>query len=317
MSDTPIAAPAASPTPSETPTNAPETTQASAVAPTPDGRVADVQAKEASGEKLTKKEQTLLKEYNLKINGKEKSFKLDLSNDEEVKKYLQKAMASDEVFRKSNQIEKAAQSFIAELRENPLKVLSDPNLNIPREKRKQIAEMIMNEELQEMEKSPEQKEREKLQKMYESEKKARETEKNEWTQKELARQTAEHEKYLTNEISTALDIGGLPKTPRTVSMMAELMKMGLQEKLDLTPKDLAPIVRNMNESDFKEIVQSMNDDQLEGFLGKEILGRIRKRNVAKAKAAETPVVQAKAEPSADKKDDKKGKGQSYRDFFGF
>lgn len=254
---------------------------------TPTGEPAKVEAlkdKVASGEQLTKKEEKTLKEYKLKVNGKEKTVRFDASNDEEVIKYLQKAEASDSKFAESAEIRKAAMQFIKELKENPRKVLSDPNIGVDLKK---FASEIMNEELQEMEKTPEQKEREKLQKELEALKKEREDEKKSSEQKEFERMSAEHERNLETEISAALDVGGLPKTARTVKIMAEMAMIALQNGIDVSMKDLAPLVKNTTLSEFKEVVSSLSDDQLEDFLGKEVLGRLRKRNVAKSKPVET------------------------------
>lgn len=241
-----------------------------------------LEAKADSGAKLTKKEEKQLKEYRLKVNGREKTVAFDPSNDEEVVRYLQKAESADSKFAEAAEVRKAAMQFIEELKKNPKRVLSDPSIGVDLKK---FAEDIMNEAIQEMEKSPEQREREKLQKELEDIKKQRDKEKKDWEQKELARLQEEHHRQIETEISAALDIGGLPKTPRTVKSMAEMMMIALEHNIDLSPREIAPIVKDMNVREFKEVVNSLADDQLEDFLGKEVIGRLRKRNVAKAKAA--------------------------------
>jgi hypothetical protein len=278
MSDSIMDAIEASPEAIETPKQ--ETTEASPVA----DKVEVLEDKKASGEKLTKTEEKQLKEYKLKVNGKEKLVKFDPFNDVEVTKYLQKAEASDSKFAEAAEVRKAAMQFIEELRSNPRKVLSNPNISVDLKK---LASEIMNEELQEMEKSPEQKEKEKLQKELEAIRKEREDEKKDFEQREFERLSIEHERNLETEISAALDIGGLPKTARTVKVMAEMAMIALQNGIDISMKDLAPIVKNTTLTEFKEVVGSLSDDQLEDFLGKEVLGRLRKRNVAKSKVVET------------------------------
>jgi len=246
--------------------------------------VAAIASKKAEGEKLTKSEAKILKEYKLKVNGRDETIKFDPTNEEEVKSWLQKGRASDQKFQEAAEVRKAAMSFIEELRKNPRKVLSDPNINIDLKK---FAEEIMNDQIAEMEKSPEQKEREKLQKELQKMKDEREQEKKEFETKEMARLNDEHERQIESDISSALDIGGLPKTPRTVRTMADYMMVALENGINLTAKEIIPIVKNTTLSEFKEVVSSLTDDQLEDFLGKEVLGRLRKKNVAKAKAVET------------------------------
>lgn len=292
------------------PEAAPETA-APAEAP---AAVAAIQEKADSGEKLTKKEEKKLREYEIKVNGRTEKVKFDPTNDEEVKSWLQKGRASDDKFKEASDVRKAAMSFIEDLKKNPKKVLSDPNIGVDLKK---FAEEIMNEAIQEMEKSPEQKEREKLQKELQSLKDERDNEKKSHEAKELARLQAEHERNLESEISTALDVGGLPKTPRTVKHMAEMMMIAMNHGIELTAQEIAPIIKSTTLKEFKEVVNSLADDQLEDFLGKEVIGRLRKRNVAKAKAVETSSA-VKSVGSDAKKDEKKDaapeKKMSIRDF---
>ena len=257
-----------------------EANASEAKAPVSAAKAEAIEAKKADGEKLTKKEEKLLKEYKLKVNGKEKTIKFDPSNDEEVVKYLQKAEASDSKFQEAAEVRKAAMQFIEDLRKNPRKVLSDPKIGIDVRK---FAEQIMQEAIEDMEKSPEQREREKLQKELEEIKAQREKEKKDWEQAEFARLQAQHEQQLESEISSALDVGGLPKTARTVKAMAEMMMIALQNGIELSAQEIVPIVKNTTLSEFKEVLNSLTDDQLEDFIGKDILGRVRKRSIAKAK----------------------------------
>lgn len=272
-----------------------------------------LQEKAESGEKLTKKEEKALKEYKIKVYGKEKSVKFDPSNDEEVVKYLQKAEASDLKFAEANELRKAALEFIDELKKNPRKVLSDPNIGVDIKK---FAEEILNEELQEMEKSPEQKEREKLQKEIEQLRQQAKEREESAQRSEFEKMQVEQERILDVEITAALDVGGIPKTARTVKAMAEMMMIALENNIDLSPKDIAPIVKNTTMSEFKELVGSLADDQLEDFLGKEVIGRLRKRNVAKAKALDTANSIKATGNDVKKPEDKKSdsKKMTIRDF---
>lgn len=245
--------------------------------------IEDVTKKVADGDPLTKKEEKLFKEYKLKVNGRDKVIKFDPSNDEEVTKYLQKAEASDSKFQEAAEVRKAAMQFIEELRKNPRKVLSDPNIGVDLKK---FAEEIMNETIQDLEKTPEQRELDKAKKELQDLKKQREDEKKDSESKEFTRLQAEHEKTLESSISAALDVGGLPKTPRTVKHMAEMMMIALDNNIDLTPQDIVPIIKSTTLSEFKEVMNSLTDDQLEDFT-KDLMPRLRKRNVAKAKAVET------------------------------
>jgi hypothetical protein len=273
--------------------------------------------KEAKKEIEAKKEEikNLKKKYALTVDGKSEDLELDLGNDEEVKKYLQKAKAADKRFQEAAEVRKAAMEFIEQLRKNPKRVLSDPNIGIDVKK---FAEEILNEEIQEMEKSPEQREREKLQRELDELRQQAKDKEEAAKKAEFERMQADQERFLETEISSALDIGGLPKTPRTVKAMAEMMMIALENNIDLSPKDIAPIVKNTTLSEFKDIVSSLSDDQLEDFLGKEVIGRLRKKSVAKAKAVPTAaaIKPTGVQPKKDESPNKKNEKIPYRKFFG-
>lgn len=224
------------------------------------------------------------KKYKLQVNKQEREIEFDPSNDEEVKNWLQKGLGSEQKFQEAAELRKAAMEFIEELKKNPRAVLTNPNIGVDVKK---FAEQILNDELKEMDKTPEQKEKEKLTKELEDLKKQAKDREEAVKQSDFQRLQLEHERSLEAGIAAALDIGGLPKTPRTVKAMADYMMIALQNGIDLSPQEIAPIVKDMTQREFKELVQSLPDDQLEDFLGKEVLSRLRKKNVAKAKAIDT------------------------------
>jgi hypothetical protein len=270
----------------------------------------ELQAKKDAGEALTKKEEKVLKEYKLKVNGKERTIKFDPSNDAEVIKYLQKAESSDEKFKESAEIRKAAMQFIDELRKNPRKVLSDPNIGVDLKK---FAEEIMNDQIAEMEKTPEQREREAMQSELEKLKKESKDREEALKKSEFERLQAQQEQELTTQIEAALDVGGIPKHPRTVKAMAEMMIIALENNIDLSPQDIAPIIKNNTMSEFKDIMSALSDDQLEDYLGKEILGRLTKKRVAKA-PTKLPNTDLKATDNKPREVTKEVKKQTIRDF---
>lgn len=243
--------------------------------------------------------QKLLKKYDIKVDGASRTIELDINNDSDVIKHLQMSAASQKRMQESAEVRKAAMDFIDQLRKNPRKVLTDPNIGVDVKK---FAEEILNEQLQEAEKSPEQREREKLQaELQEARKRAKDLE-EENKNKDFSRMQAEQANKLESDISAALDVGGLPKTPRTVKNMAEYMMIALQNGIDLSAQDIAPIVKNNTKGEFMEILSSLSDDQLEDFLGKTVIGRLRKKNVSKAKLQTASAIKDTATAAAAKKD---------------
>ncbi len=297
-------------TPSETPNTLPESTEELA---------ADAGNNAISGEKKieppkeAKKEEpkSSKKKYKLKVDKVEEDFEFDPSNDEEVTKHLQMSRAAQKRMAEAAEVRNAAMQFIDELKKNPRKVLSDPNIGVDLKK---FAEEIINDHIKDLEKSPEQREKEALTTELEKLKKESKERKEAADKSEFEKLQLEQEHTLSTQIEAALDIGGLPKHPRTVKAMAEMMMIALQNDIDLSPQDIAPIVKNNTLGEFKEIVQALSDDQLEDFLGKEILGRLQKKRIAKSKPANT--INNVQSTTGNKKVEKEVpvKKQSVRDF---
>lgn len=130
-----------------------------------------------------------LEKFNLKVYGKEFEETIDLGNKNDLTKRFQKAAAADRSMAEAAEIRKAALQFIDELKKNPRKVFRDANLGIDERK---LAEEIMNEALEDLEKSPEQREHAKLMKELEDIKAQRDTEKKTWESREFARLQADH-----------------------------------------------------------------------------------------------------------------------------
>lgn len=218
-----------------------------------------------------------LKKFQLKVDGEVEDFEIDLDNDEEVKKHLQMSKASQKRMKEANELRKAAEEFIDVLRKDPRKIMKELGLN-----EKELAEIIMNEQLAEMEKSPEQKEIEKLKSELQSRLDKEKKDEEERVKRERERLTKDTEEKIENDISSALESGGVAKTPYTVRKMAEMMYVALENDIDLKPQDVVSLVKKQMEADIKELFAASSDDVLEEFL-KDQMPRIRKRNVAKAK----------------------------------
>jgi hypothetical protein len=139
MSDTPVAAPAA-------PAAAPGRTRPTAS----EKRSKDAKASEAEPPKnMTAAEKKIWK---LKAAGKEIDF--DASDEERVKRAIEKGLGADEVFQTAAQTRKQAERFLHLLRTDPKSILTNPNLGIDIKK---VAEEIVWDAIQEQSLTPEQK----------------------------------------------------------------------------------------------------------------------------------------------------------------
>lgn len=257
------------------------------------------------------------RQLKLKFNGKETvedlPFDVDDAQLEWMTKQRQKAMLADHKGQEFSQLEREVGAFIQELRKNPRKALSNPAIGLDV---KEFAAQILQEEIEQSQKSPEQIEREKLQAELEELRAERENEKQEFSKKELERLTErEYERY-DNLMSSALESSDLPKSPYVVKKMTEYMMLGIENGIDVTPDQIIPLIRNELTQDIQEMFQTMPIEVIEQIIGKQNLDKMRKSRVAATKPP-VPVKSAikdVAKSSAPvKKDEKK---QTIKDFFG-
>lgn len=276
----------------------------------------------ASGESAAAKAARVRK-LKLKVDGQELEEELPFEIDdnpeaiEYMTRQLQLSKAAQKRMAESSQLQKEVKYFLEELRKNPRKVLSDPTIGIDV---KELAAQIIEEEISNAQKSPEQLEREKLEAELRALQEEREQEREETRQREFARlQELEFERY-DSLISNALDTSDLPKSPYVVKKIADYMLLGLNEGIDVSPQDVLPLVRDEIQSDLREMFTVMPDEVIEKIVGKDVFNRVRKKNLAKAKATPSPVRSSVKDTGAGAKPADAGKGgaqkKSFRDFFG-
>lgn len=263
---------------------APEADATDAPAPAEAQAAAAIAAKDPKT--LTPKEVKQLKKYQLKIDGRTEDFEIDLNNEEEVKKHLQMSRAAQSKMQQSAEMRKATEEFIQLLKTNPRRVLTDPNIGVDLKK---LAQEIINEEIENASKSPEQLQIEKYQKELQEIKDKQKKDEEARKASEQTRLVKEHEEKIQSGIEQALKTSDLPKTPYTVRKMAEMMIIALNNNIELSPNDIVPLIRKQMIADYKELTSAASDDILEELIGKDNLSRVRKRTVAKVKAQ--PVAQ--------------------------
>lgn len=274
-----------------------------------------VENKEASPSKQEIK--NLKKQLKLKIDGKELVEEFDPNDDTYLTQQLQLAKVAQKRMQEKATLEKQVDYFMEELRKNPKKILSNPNIGIDIKK---LAAEIIEEEIANSQKSPEQLKAEQLENELKAIKEEREREKTEFQKKELERlQEQAYERY-DLQMTKALESSDLPKSPYIVKKMAEYMILGVQNGLDVTPEDVLPLVKSEISSDLKQMFAVMPDEVIENIVGKEVFTRIRKKNVAKAKTSAPPApvksqIKDTGQSSANNKP-KEAQKKTFREFFG-
>lgn len=285
-----------------------------------EGAAAEGEAQESVVE--AKKEAARIRKLKLKVDGQEfeEDLPFDLDDNPEAVEYmtrqLQLSKAAQKRMAESSQLQKEVKYFLEELRKNPKKVLADPSIGIDV---KQLAAQIIEEEIANSQKSPEQLEKERLEGELKSLQEEREREREEAREKEFSRlQEIEYERYDTL-ISKAIETSDLPKSPYVVKKIADYMLLGLNEGIDVTPEDVLPLVRDEIQNDLREMFAVMPDEVIEKIVGKDVFNRVRKKNVAKAKSAPQPVKSAIKDTGASTKgaaNSSDAQKKTFRDFFG-
>ena len=260
-----------------------------------------------------------LKKLGLKFNGREEDielpFEIEESHADWMKKQLQMAKLGSTKAQEYNQLEKEITAFLQELKTNPRKALANPAIGIDI---KQLAAEILEEEILNAQKSPEQLEKERLEAELKAEREERAREKKQRQEEEYNRLVeAEYERYDT-QISAALQKSDLPKSPYVVNKITDYMIMALQNGRDLPVDSIVELAREEILDDIKQMFGVMPAETIEAILGQENLTKLRKSRVSKAKAVPpTPIKSAvKDVAAAVNKKTTESEKQSFKDFFG-
>lgn len=263
-----------------------------------------------------------LKSLKLKIDGEEfdEELPFEIDDNPETVEYMRKQLQLAKVAQKRmgsySQLEKEVKQFVEALRKNPRKALSDPSIGIDVKK---LAQEVIEEEIANSQKSPDQIEREKLEMRLKELEEEKKTQQEEFKKKELERlQEIEYQRY-DQLMTEALEKSDLPKSPYVVKKIADYMLLGLENNIDVAPADVLPLVRDEVLNDIKEMFNVMPEEVIEKLIGRDKINSLRKKSLAKAKEKPTVALNKSVLDSGAtkgqkvQKDDKK---QTFKDFFG-
>jgi len=251
MSDVPAAAPAA---------------------PAPAADSAPAEANDSAADSSPKAETPAEKRYRLKVNGQEREF-----SEAEVLRRAQIAEAAQERFQKAAHLEKLEQAIQQGDRRAIQKLLGDERFH-------NFAVDYFNERLAEEEMSPKERElkrREQQLMEHEERMKAEEEERRSTVMQQLEDHYAQK---FDQEFSDAMQQLKLPRTPKAVARMAELMKQNLEMGLELPAASIAQLVKEELTTTVKSIMDGLDDESLAALLGEQVEEKLRKRSMAKLKS---------------------------------
>lgn len=263
-------------------------------------------------------EKKLLKKLKLKFNGREVEEDLPFEIGEEHVEYmtrqLQMARLSQHKSQELSEFEREVGSFLQQLKSNPRKALSNPAIGIDI---KQLAAEILEDEIKQASKTPEQIEKEALESELQSLKEEREREKEEMQRQELERLTEREFERYDNLMSSALESSNLPKSPYVVKKMTEYMITAVENGMDVEPADVIPKIQEEMQGDIQELLRALPPEVVEKLLGDEIINSLRKNRVAASKKPPAPI--RSSIPDVGRQTEKKPAAvekKTIRDFFG-
>lgn len=276
---------------------------------------ANLEASENQEEKAQKDDKkqdaSNVKTFKIKANGKVKEIKLDMSKESDIQKYLELAEGSREKFEEAASLRKQVEALVKELKSNPLAILRNKELGLDVKK---LATQILEDELREMEMTPEQKklaEMERQLKEFEEEKKRISEEKK---NADLERARLQAMQQFDDEVTEALSSSKLPKSPYVVKRISDTLlevynltdEDGNPMYPDATVKDILPYVEEQINNEIKQLFEVAPDDVLESMLGKPRLEKMRKNRIAKAKQVAPKIVEtgASSQPKKEEKEER-------------
>lgn len=266
-----------------------------------------------------------LKKLQLKFNGKqyEEELPFEIPDTDEARQYMSKHLQMSKLSQSKAQeqanLEKEITSWIQWLREDPAAALSDPTIGVDLKK---LAANVIEKEIEQSKKSPEQIEKEKLEIELRKIKEEREKEKTDYQTKELERYKLQEIERYDMLMTQALDKAQLPKNPYIVKKIADYMLLGIENDMDVSPEDVIPLVEEEMKSDLKSMFSVMPDEVLESLIGDDNYNRIRKRKLGKAKSSQKEVPAQPLKSSikdvskSAEKEEKAEKKATFKDFFG-
>lgn len=276
---------------------------------------------EAAEKGATKEELVdMVRQYTLKVQGKEFVKELDLNDEEAVKRELQMAAMAPRSMQRVKELEKYIDSEAENIKADPFGYMEKLGLDPI-----QLAASKIEDYLAEKAKSPEQIEAERRAREIEEIKAENERLKKQAEEKERAAALAQAEKEIESDIISALEGDqDLEASPEVINMVVDNMLWAMTPVdqggggfQDVSAKDVLPTVKAELKQKYKAYAKSMKSTTaLKSLLGDDILNSLREERIEKVKNQVSNINNIKKTPSPEKKGEEPKKKVSLKDFMG-
>lgn len=260
-----------------------------------------------------KEVKNLIKEYQIKVNGKTKTVRADLGDDTFVKNQLQLAEAARISMQEASNLKKLYEKEVGRLKSNPWEVLKELGMD-PDE----LAELRIQSRIEEMKKSPEQLERERIQKELQEHRDEVKRLKEERESENFAKLKQQAAIQIESEIEAALDAHKtLPKSRHIVKRIADSLLWAMDQGFeDATVDDVLPMVEKEWREEMSNLMDDSSEDILEQLIGQRNIERMRAKRLAGMTQQPKSANAVKATTaSINKKEEAPREKMKQRDFF--
>lgn len=261
-----------------------------------------------------KEVKNLIKEFQLKVNGKMVNKRIDLSDENAVRNELQLSAAARNAMQESANLKKLYESEVNRLRQDPFSVLAEMGLDPD-----QLAEMRIQQRIEEMKKSPEQLEREKIQAELQAAREEANKLKAERESEQFEKLKEQAAAQIETEIEQALDSHKtLPKSRHIVKRIADSMLWAMGNGFDeVTAEDVMPLVEKEWREEMGRLMDDSPEDVLEQLIGQRNIERLRAKrlNAMSTSNAKTANSIKPTANSVQKQEEQKREKIKQRDFF--
>lgn len=253
----------------------------------------------------------MIKKFQLKVDGKVIDREVDLNDTEYLKNQLQLAEAARQRMSETAQMRKLLGEVENTLKTNPWEIFEKLGMD-PDE----LAEMRLQQKVEQMKKSPEQLEREKINKELEELRQESKRLKEEKEQAEFQKMQQNASIQIETEIASALDAHKtLPKSRHVVKRIADSMLWAIDNGFkDVSAEDVIPLVERDLRDELNRFMDEMPDELLESYIGKKTTDRLRTKRLNNMKVSNLNQVKPTTK-SIDKKKEKSSKKLRQKDFF--
>lgn len=261
-----------------------------------------------------KEVKNLIKEFQLKVNGKVVNKKIDLSDENALKNELQLSAAARQAMQEAANLKKLYESEVSRLKQDPFSVLAELGLDPD-----QLAEMRIQQRIEEMKKSPEQIEREKIQAELQAAREEANRLKAEREAEQFEKLKDQAAAQIETEIEQALDSHKtLPKSRHIVKRIADSMLWAINNGYeDVTAEDVMPLVEKEWRDEMSRLMDDSPEDVLEQLIGQRNIERLRAKRL-NALATSNTKTASSVKPTAgsiQKQEEKPREKIKQRDFF--